>query len=314
MRGLHIPNTSNASFWIGSMCWRAKESALSRRRRSVSKRIKVLLGPYIVARLSPNVPEGASAKCIFGAGNENTGAACLTPDALVARSRRTVVVVARDELALVDPQLTVEEMQLFHARMRMRGVTCVWREAYQHADTVLFRVGREQLAFDPGRDLFPFRLGPLPCRRQHRLPPGLLRDAKRKAPLQRRCWTQQVGGPADKLIDHRPEALQLVLAIRARGDVCLDRGHFARTQDLQDVGARQLGAFTTIVWGMRGFHIPNTSNASFWIGPMCERKLLSAVGGALGFKVPKYFLSPTRQRWRTDCRQMDRSCARRRLS
>ena len=38
-------------------------------------------------------------------------------------ARRTVVVVAREELALVDPQLTVEEMQLFHARMRMRGVT-----------------------------------------------------------------------------------------------------------------------------------------------------------------------------------------------
>ena len=48
-----------------------------------------------------------------GAGDENAGAARLAPDALVARSRRTVVVVARDELALVDPQLTVEEMQLF---------------------------------------------------------------------------------------------------------------------------------------------------------------------------------------------------------
>ena len=76
---------------------------------------------------------GASAKGIFGAGDENTGAACLTPDALVARSRRTIVVVARDELALVDPQFTVEEMQLFYARMRMRGVTRTGCEAYQHA-------------------------------------------------------------------------------------------------------------------------------------------------------------------------------------
>jgi hypothetical protein len=106
-------------------------------------------------------------------------------------------------------------MQLFYARMRMRGVTRAGREAYQHADAVPFRVGREQLAFDPGRDLFPFRLGPLPRRRQHRLFPRLLRDAKRKAPLHRRRWTQHVGGPGDKPIDHRPEALQLALAIRA---------------------------------------------------------------------------------------------------
>src|SRR5207248_9243920 len=119
---------------------------------------------------------------IFGAGGEKTGAARLAPDAVVARSRRTVVVVARKELALVDPQLAVEEMQLFDARMRMRRITRAGREAYQHADPVSFRVGREQLAFDPGRDLFPFRFGPLPRRRQHRLFPGILRDAKRQAP------------------------------------------------------------------------------------------------------------------------------------
>src|SRR6516164_7807188 len=192
---------------------------------------------------------GASAKSVFGAGDENTGAACLTPDALVARSRRTVVVVARDQLALVDPQFTVKEMQLFDARMRMRGVTRAGREAYQHADAVPFRVGREQLAFDPRRDLFPFRLGPLPRRRQHRLLPGLLRDAKCKGSLQRLRWTQHVGGPRDEPIDHRTETLQLALAIRAQGDVCLDRGHFARRQDLQDIGARQLGSFATVqVW------------------------------------------------------------------
>src|SRR5512132_3954989 len=101
----------------------------------------------------------ASAKGIFGAGDEDAGATGLAPDALVDRSRRTVVVVARDELAPVDPQLTVEEMQLFYARMRMGWVTRAGRQPYQHADPVPFRVGREQLAFDPGRDLFPFRLG-----------------------------------------------------------------------------------------------------------------------------------------------------------
>src|SRR3954471_895206 len=118
---------------------------------------------------------------IFGAGGEKTGAAGLTPDALVARSGLTVVVVARKELALVDPQLAIKKMQLFDAGMRMRRITCAGREAYQHADPVPFRVGREQLAFDPGRDLFPFRLRPssfaLARRRQHRFFPGVLGDA-----------------------------------------------------------------------------------------------------------------------------------------
>src|SRR5687768_17216197 len=100
-----------------------------------------------------------SAQNVFGAGDENAGTARLAPDALVAGSRRTVVVVAREELALVDPQLTVEEMELFYARMSMRGIARTGREADQHADPVPFRIAREQLAFDPGRDLFPFRLG-----------------------------------------------------------------------------------------------------------------------------------------------------------
>ena len=169
----------------------------------------------------------------LGAGDENAGAARLAPDALVARSRRTVVVVAGDELAIVDPQLTVEQMQLFHARMRMRGITRAGREAYQHADPVPFRVGREQLAFDPGRDLFPFRLGPLPRRRRHRLLPGLLGDAERKTLLQRCRRTQHIGGPGDEPVDHRAEALQLALAIRARGDMGFGRGNLARGQGLR---------------------------------------------------------------------------------
>src|SRR5262249_47420681 len=77
-------------------------SALSPRRRYPSRVPKFLL-----------CARGASAESIFRACDENAGAACLAPDALVARSGRTVVVVARNELAPVDPQLTVEEMQLF---------------------------------------------------------------------------------------------------------------------------------------------------------------------------------------------------------
>src|SRR4029079_2412380 len=96
-----------------------------------------------------------SAKNIFSTGDENAGATGLAPDALVACARCTVVVVARKELAFVDPQLTVEEMQLFYASMSMRGITGAGREAYEHANSVPFGVGRKQLAFDPGRNLFP---------------------------------------------------------------------------------------------------------------------------------------------------------------
>jgi hypothetical protein len=47
-------------------------------------------------------------------------------------------------------------------------------------------------------------------------------------------------------MDHRAHALQLALAIRARGDVSFGRGNLARRQGLQGVGARQLGPFATV--------------------------------------------------------------------
>ena len=75
----------------------------------------------MVAVCAHRAPEGL-AKDIFGTGDENAGAASLAPDALVARAGRTIVVVAREELPLVDPQLTVKEIQLFYACMSMRRV------------------------------------------------------------------------------------------------------------------------------------------------------------------------------------------------
>ena len=54
-----------------------------------------------------------------------------------------MVIPSRKELTLVDPQLAVEEMQLFHTRMLMAWVTCAGCKAYQHTDPVPFRVGRE---------------------------------------------------------------------------------------------------------------------------------------------------------------------------
>jgi len=179
-------------------------------------------------RMSAFRAERASAKDIRSTGDEKTGAAGLAPDTLVARSRRTVVVVAGEELALVDPQFTVEEMQLFDARVGMRGVTGAGRKAHEHANPVPLCVRREQLAFDPRRDLLPFGLGPLSRRWQYRRLPGLLGDATRKASLQGGRRAQHVCGPGDELSDHRAEALQLALAIRTRGDVRFGRRNFAR--------------------------------------------------------------------------------------
>src|SRR5437764_6353560 len=171
--------------------------------------------------LGPASP--CSAPNVLDAGHEDAGAARLAPDALVARSGRTVIVVAREELLLVDPQFAVEKMQLFDTGMRMRRVAGAGREAYQHADPVPIGIGRQQLAFDPGRDLFPFRLGPsllaVARRRQHRWLARLLGDTTRKTRLQRCRRTQHIGGPGDEPVDDRAEARHLALAVRARGEV-----------------------------------------------------------------------------------------------
>ena len=78
-----------------------------------------------------------------------------------------------------------------------------------------------------------------------------------------------------------------------------DRGHFARRQGLQGVGARQLGLFAMVQCrvigldfrGMRVLHTPKTSNASFWIGPeVVGGKRPSAGRRRSRFRGCKYFL------------------------
>src|SRR5205807_7093341 len=120
-----------------------------------------------------------------------------------------VIVIARKEFALVDPQFTVKEMQLFYARVPMRYVTPAWRQPNHHTYPFSYRVGREQLALNAWRDLSPFRLRPMLRRRWHGFLSGLRGDAKRKTPLQGRRRTQHIGGPGDEAVDYRAEAFQL---------------------------------------------------------------------------------------------------------
>src|SRR6185369_9860402 len=140
-------------------------------------------------------------------------------------------------------------MQLFYARMSMRGVSGAGREAYQHANTMSFGVGRQQLAFDPGRNLYPVRLEPLPRQRQHWWIASLLGDAKREPCLQRCSWTKHIGGPGDEPIEHRTEALHFALTVRACGNVLFDLGHFTGRWDLQRVRSCKCGHFAIVpVW------------------------------------------------------------------
>src|SRR3981189_427997 len=74
------------------------------------------------------------------------------------------------------------------------------------------------------------------------------------------------------------------------------RPNLACRQDLQGVGARQLGPFAAVrlpdVGGMRGLHTPETSNASFWIGRRGWRAKGAALRRPAAFSIstlPKYF-------------------------
>src|SRR5438874_7290980 len=110
------PTTSNASFWIGPGRRAAAKKAPLRYAGRTRRRAPRTSGRAMDALDARD----ASMKDIFGAGDEDAGAARLAPDALVACSRRTVIVIAGHELLLVDPQFTIEEMQLFDASVGMR--------------------------------------------------------------------------------------------------------------------------------------------------------------------------------------------------
>jgi len=109
---------------------------------------------------------------------QEAGAARLAPNALIARSRRTVIVVARKELALVDPQLTIEEMQLFYAGMSMRWVT------------------------GAGRQRTSMLTGPFPCRS----PAACIRCPARPVPIPARTTLAPAAAPVVSRSPRRGEA------------------------------------------------------------------------------------------------------------
>src|SRR5581483_11616133 len=63
-----------------------------------------------------------SAEDVLGAGDQDAGAAGFAPHTLVAGAGRAVIVIAGKELAFVDPELAVEQMQLLDAGMGVRRI------------------------------------------------------------------------------------------------------------------------------------------------------------------------------------------------
>src|SRR5262245_2727829 len=101
-----------------------------------------------------------SAKPVSGGGEEHARAAGLAPDPLVAGTGLSPVVVARIQLLVVDPELAVQQIQLFDPGMGVRRIGGPRREAYEHADAVFVGIRREQLEGEAGRGFFPLRFSP----------------------------------------------------------------------------------------------------------------------------------------------------------
>src|SRR5262252_8598264 len=83
--------------------------------------------------------------------DEQAGAAGFAPYALVAGTRLGPVVVAGLELAVVDPEVTIEEMQLLEPCVDVRRIFDAGLETHQHRDAISIAVRREELVRESGR-------------------------------------------------------------------------------------------------------------------------------------------------------------------
>ena len=92
--------------------------------------------------------------------NKNTRAAGFGPHTMIYGISLGPNVIAGIQLLGINHQFTVKQMQFFQSRMAMRRVFSSWRKPDQHADAAFLLIGREQLARNAGRRLFPFWLRP----------------------------------------------------------------------------------------------------------------------------------------------------------
>src|SRR5712671_3225740 len=85
-----------ASVWASDERMSSRSTRRSRSSRSCGSRAG---GNHVTANYARVLTSKLfQSENVLSAGDENTGAACLTPDTLVGRSRRTIIVVAREDL------------------------------------------------------------------------------------------------------------------------------------------------------------------------------------------------------------------------
>ncbi len=152
------------------------------------------------------------------------------------------MVITRKNFALADRQFTIQKMQFFGADMRW--ITCTGRQPHEHADPAPYRVGRQQLAFDLGCNLLPFRLTPAARRRRQKGLAAFFGDALRKMKLERWCRPQHIDGPAHQAVNCRTQRLQLGLAIRAGRDMGPQRDHLCRRQRSERISTGRIAMLT----------------------------------------------------------------------
>ena len=92
--------------------------------------------------------------------NKNTRAAGFGPHTMIYGISLGPNVIAGIQLLGINHQFAVKQMQFFPSRVALRRVFSSWRKPDQHADALFLLIGREQLAGNAGRRLFPFWLCP----------------------------------------------------------------------------------------------------------------------------------------------------------
>src|SRR5262249_20228061 len=102
----------------------------------------------------------SSEQSVAKRGDQDADAAGLAPDPMIDGASVGPVVVARVQLPVADHQLTVKQMKLLDSCMAVGRILGAGRQTHQHADAVLLRIRRQELAGDARRRLFPFRFGP----------------------------------------------------------------------------------------------------------------------------------------------------------
>src|ERR1044071_201668 len=117
--------------------------------------------------------------------------------------------------------------------MTMRWILASWCEAYQHTDSIVFTVYRQQFDGNAGGGLLPVRVGRHLSGWQERLLADLLCDSICKAPPQQLRGAQYVRWPTHKRVDDRAKCLHFPATFLTNRDLSFRHIHFTRRQGIK---------------------------------------------------------------------------------